>query len=297
MKNIAGIQPLAVLCEDGQLVLVSGPGDVAPLTDDACCISWSPLADRIAYSHDNDLYIMSVDGGQPRKLAENSNCEPPDEAGWTRNPRGCRNWRKPIWAIEHQAIILHNYPIRIAKLDGSGSFTPTTPAGIIPDGGPPGKMLWDPESRILLYSVAIKSDQFPIWIYEFSDDLKTIVNIEYIPENVWGVGEWDVPGKSYRDYWGASIYVGPETSVTTFQAEIISISNCQMCVYIHRWMCAYEHCAYRMVTLTDQTQISDAAGNQLPLEALKKGMMIELMARPLHPNTFSLLVYKIQIQE
>jgi hypothetical protein len=100
MKNKSGIQPLAVLYKDGQLALVNGPEDVSPMVDDVCCVSWSPLADKIAYAHDNALYIVIVDGGQPRKIAANFNCDPPSEVGWStthadaaigKNPSGRSN--------------------------------------------------------------------------------------------------------------------------------------------------------------------------------------------------------------
>jgi hypothetical protein len=121
----SGSQQLAILQADGELKLITGPSQTTTIAmiGDASHLSWSPNEETIAYIKDRALYIIDIDGGQPRKLTEGVS-------------------GTPVWALEHEAIIVSAAPLRIVKLDGSGSFTPNRPDGQLPSDRPTQTILW-----------------------------------------------------------------------------------------------------------------------------------------------------------
>ncbi|OGO15533.1 MAG: hypothetical protein A2Z14_17695 [Chloroflexi bacterium RBG_16_48_8] len=115
----SGSQQLAIPQADGELKLITHPSQTTAIAmiGDASHLSWSPDGETIAYIKDQALYIIDIDGGQPRKLEEGVS-------------------GTPVWELEHEAIIVSAAPLRIVKLDGSGSFTPTRPDGTLPSDRP-----------------------------------------------------------------------------------------------------------------------------------------------------------------
>lgn len=181
-------QYLAAALDDNSLALFTGPNEFRTLSSDSSSnFSWSPDGRWLAYLKNGGLFIIPVDGGEPRQLTEVV----------TQNAGGL-GWigDKPVWALEHQSIIYTKAPFEIARLDDSEVFIPRTADGNPPEGERAFNMLWSPEKRILVIETE-ELNAFRVWIYELSPDLKTITNsysfdrIESEP-----LAAWWAPGES-----------------------------------------------------------------------------------------------------
>ena len=135
------------------LIVLSEPDQMVATIEHATHFSWSPDGQWLAFLRwcptgcnltDEGLYVASADGREPTRIG------PLLRIGYI--------YERPIWAQECQAIIYNDgRGFRVALVDGSDSFHPTTPelesltvAGrryvLWSDDG----MLWSPQQRQMI---------------------------------------------------------------------------------------------------------------------------------------------------
>jgi len=184
----ASNQYLAAALTDGSLRLFTGPNQFRTLsTDVSWYFSWSPDGQGLAYLKDGGLFVIPVDGGEPRQLTKVSTSNV-GGLGWIGD--------KPVWALEQQAIIYTDAPFEIARLDDSEAFIPTTADGKPPEGERAFHMLWSSEKRILVVETE-ETNSFRVWIYELSPDLRTITKSDSFERfESEPVAAWWMPGES-----------------------------------------------------------------------------------------------------
>ena len=197
--------------EQIDLVSVSGPDQVELIAECASHLfSWSPEGDQLAYvnvvswagvnSSCAGTYIVSfpggLTGGEP--LIERVS----DFGSWellSGHPTD-----QPIWAAEQNALIYPDQPFWIVPLDGSQAFVPATPQGEDPLNIPRlFGSLWSAELRQLVgnYDSGL-SGQGGVWIYQLSEDLRSIQEYYRIGEFPQGQNtditlvSWWNPGES-----------------------------------------------------------------------------------------------------
>lgn len=312
IKNAEGIQQLAALHNDSSLFLISDPDATAWLADDVTHFSWSPDGKKIAYVKGQSLYSISTAGGEGRLLAEGV-------------------FGTPMWALEDGVIFIvtapakyvepqqgntvapddpgpkisvRDIPFKVARLDGSGSFIPASF-----DGGGwywnSDHILWVPERNVIVgYN----------FLFELSEDLKTIQNQAFFLcedmacafDSILQYSErlpihWLLLPNEVNEHlggWGVEFHAiddsfDPPRASLTGEVES-NINGLLRIIVIHP---DFGNMGYRMVSINENTQIIDAAGNTIGIEGLKKEMSIDLLARPLSENTLSLLAIRIQIIE
>ena len=193
-------QYLAAALDDGSLALFTGPNEFRIVSSEATHhFSWSPDGRRLAYLKDGGLFLVSVDGSQPNQLTQVTTNNV-DGQGWIED--------RPVWALEHQAILYTKAPFEMALLDNSDVFTPHTADGTLPGGERAYHMLWSPENRMLVVETE-ELNGFRVWIYELSPDLRTILSTDSF-ERIESepVAAWWVPGESILlrngDVWSIS---------------------------------------------------------------------------------------------
>jgi len=264
----SGSQPLAVLQADGELKLITGPSQITEIAmiGDASHLSWSPDGEMIAYIKDRALYIIEMDGGQPRKLAEGVS-------------------GTLVWALEHEAIFVSATPFRIVRLDGSGSFTPTKPDGTLHTQRSAGTMLWWPERRLLTYSDRPHEMDVSgrIWVLELSDDLKTVIwDIAYVDDNI-RIDGWWIPGESVIGWGGIfNVIPGPEEYILEVDVDDLYLHD-------HTLFAGWE-----WIYLREDTQLLDSDGQIISPTDLEHVSSTTLKAT-CHPILRGCLASRIQI--
>ncbi len=203
---VAGSGQLAVALFDTEserldLALVSGPGQVETLVEGASRhFAWSPDGQSLAFVRDESsglpsdsagLYVIPAAGGQAARV---SDLAPQYEGA----PKGWWIGDRPVWALADRALIYPDEPFRIVPLDGSGDIFPTTPSGQKVDGFRMETMLWSPERRQLVGQADTMMGR-SVWVYEFNQDLRTVVDSFSIgggeSADVVLIGWWE-PGAS-----------------------------------------------------------------------------------------------------
>jgi hypothetical protein len=209
--------------ERGHLVLafVDGPEEIEIISDCASThYSWSPDNQELAYLIEADspgvsatcigTFIYSAEDGSTRRVS--------DLGG-----EGLLNQffhDEPIWAVEDGVLFYPDYPFWVVPLDGSPPFVPE-----LADGEEPMQLermtqhLWAPEYNLLIGNVEqMLSQNGGVWIFELSDDLRTIVNryrledVNDLSQEYRLIGWWE-PGESlllltaYNEfsYWGIPV--------------------------------------------------------------------------------------------
>jgi hypothetical protein len=280
-KDIEGKQILAVLEEDGTLLVLSGPFQSKEIGKNVDFFSFSPTGDQIAYVKDEILYVVSIPDGQPRKLAE-------------------QVYGTPQWALEQNAIICPSSPIQIAKLDGSGLIIPEEMGYITKWVNHTEKgmqVLWGSDMRLLVFYTnddLILSEVRVLHIYELSEDLHTIINNQFILGEFDAPFAWHIPGTSVMDASGTEISILPPDVLFNVEGRITAIEENTLGVELVGVSDSISR-QFSTVTIDNQTCIYDKNGNNAFFGTLQKGMIITLTARPLHTNTLSLYAYRISI--
>jgi hypothetical protein len=295
-KNAQGVQPLAILMADGSLVLMNGPEQMLllesglegscnylfPSVELDCKFHWAPASDKIAYLKNDNLYVVPVEGGQPRKLAENAHgiswspkgnmiayikegalfIVPPDAS---KEPQQITNfdllsgrWNY-TWAPEAEAIIVPGEPIEIVKIDGSDRFTPTRWDGIVPSKLQAGTILWSAEKHLLVY------DDKPhpcdvtgrAWVLELSGDLRRILFYYAVADDNLSLSGWKIPGESVYG-WGGFSRLSPAPEKYKIQGEIVDYQPRTRRMYLGKSLEVE-----RTVFIREDTQVFTAEGEQL----------------------------------
>jgi len=160
-----GQQQLAAVRNHDTLLLVNGLGQTIVLENDVDPVfSWSPDGRWLAYVKHNSLFILPINGGQAKKIADKVFYQ----HGWIGD--------HPIWAFEHQALIYAEAPFKIALMDGTQAFTPLTVDGKIPEGGRALNLLWSDKHLRLVIDTEDYDGNPLVWVYKLSEDLRTVVD-------------------------------------------------------------------------------------------------------------------------
>jgi hypothetical protein len=295
-KNAQGVQSLALLMTDGTLALMTEPEKILPLesglegscsyvfpsVEADCKFYWAPTSDKIAYLKNDDVYIVPVEGVQPRKLAENAygiSWAPQGDmiayikegALFLVSPDASREPQQITefdllsgrlnytWAPEAEAIIVPAEPIEIVKIDGSDRFTPARLDGIVPSKLQAGTILWSAEKRLLVY------DDKPLpcdvtgraWVLELSADLRKILFYYAVADDNLSLSGWEIPGESVYG-WGGFSRLSPAPEKYKIQGEIVDYQPLTRRMYLGNSLQVE-----RTVFIREDTQVFTAQGQQL----------------------------------
>jgi len=173
---------------DFYLAIATAPAEARMVAEHASyAFSWAPDGRRLAYvrrAPPAGLYLVSVEGGQARKLSGFSY----QDGGWL--------FDKPLWILEHGVLIVadnDDRPVLAVPLDGSAEFTPAAPDGDNVPGPRPDVMLWASERRQLVLSG--ESDYATeTWVHTFSTDLRIVEHSARLAEAT--LKGWWQPGES-----------------------------------------------------------------------------------------------------
>jgi hypothetical protein len=275
----SGIQKLAVLLGDGTVAMVTGPEQIEALVNidrydlemDACCISWSPEADKLAYVKNETLYVVPTTPQEPRMLAENA-------------------FGPPAWVFDQQYLIFPSSVIKIAQADGSGPFIPNIPDGNRIWAAPESTILWDPASRTLVFDEVhiIPTYQAITWVHTFSEDFETVIELySFVREDGSYLQSWYDQGKSFITSKGDVI------STSTSESQI-SLEGVIDRIYQGRYMFWLEGDPYPVISISMLAQIKDPEGNRASILDLDTGMKLKITGKDIsHGRGF--LVEEIQI--
>ena len=196
--------------EEGRydLGLLSGPQQVEWLANCASpYFSWSPDATEIAYvafpfvgegsgvpAECQGAFVVSI---QDREVRQLSDIRSLMDAAWPGN--------RPLWAEEAGALLFSDASPEsifwVIKTDGSETFQPVLGEEIEEEHLPtPRYSLWSSEHHSVIGQVESMMDPFGVWVYTFSEDLRTIEEAyrinwgEYRHEIV--LVDWWEPGES-----------------------------------------------------------------------------------------------------
>jgi hypothetical protein len=192
--------------ERGHLVLafVDGPDEIEIIAECASThYSWSPNNKELAYVNIANregvsetctgTFIYSAQDGSNRKVSNLG-----DEELLSGNFDDA-----PLWAVEDGVLLFPDQPFWVIPPDGSPPFVPQAADGEEPMNLPRlNQHLWVPEFKLLIGNVEAMTDDFSgVWVYELSDDLRTIAD-RYRIEDVSDfsrayrlIGWWE-PGES-----------------------------------------------------------------------------------------------------
>jgi hypothetical protein len=277
----SGIQQLAVLLGDGTVAMVSGPEQVDALVNidrydlemDACCITWSPKADKLAYVKNETLYVVPTTPQEPRMMAENA-------------------FGDPIWVLDQQLLLFPSSVVKVARTDGSGPFIPN-----IPDGNriwtmPESTILWDSESRTLVFDeVHITGMQHAsTWAYTFSEDFETVIeSYSFVREDTSYLLGWYDQGQRVITSKGDVISVRPSENRTTLEGVIDRL-------YQGRYMLWLENDPYPVISVSLRAHIENANGNRATILDFDSGMKLRIEGKNIAEGG-GFLAEEIQILE
>jgi hypothetical protein len=188
------------------LALLDGPFQSEPLANCASpSFTWSPDGTQIAYTaysaegagslpgECQGVFLVSVEDGLVTKISDQLALS----GGWIGD--------RPVWAEQQGALLFAGYTPEsifwVVPLDGSGAFQPALSASIgeeLPL--VPMHAIWSSEHRSLVGQIEGMADPLGVWIYSFSDDLRTIEQAYRVN---WGeyrhdlmLVDWWEPGQS-----------------------------------------------------------------------------------------------------
>jgi hypothetical protein len=296
IRNADEVQLLAILDTHGTLSLSAEPFKADSIAQDVTHFSISPKGDKLVYVKSDVVYVIPIRGGQPRKLAEEA-------------------YGTPRWALAQNAIIIPSSPLKIASLDGSGSFIPLLTSwikkrvGYLCDGmgncayssrTKVNQILWDEQSRLLVFQIEQPSEKEKfraLFVFELSEDLRSIVNLQTIYGDFKHKPQWDIQSESVIHSDGNVVRIGVPSQTFSSEARILSVDEQDLMVEFVRSPGRSSTLAQHLchVTVSDQTLIIDIDGYPNVEGILRPGMIIELNTRKLSPYTLSLFAYTIQI--
>jgi hypothetical protein len=277
----SGIQRLAVLLGDGTVAMVTGPEQIEALVNidrydlemDACCISWSPKADKLAYVKNETLYVVPTTPQEPRMLAENA-------------------FGPPVWVLDQQLLLFPSSVIKIAQADGTGPFIPNIPDGNRVWTAPESTILWDEASRTLVFDeIHITPVYHAItWVYTFAEDFETVTELySFVREGGSYLQSWYDQGQSVITSEGDVIRTGTAESQTTLEGVIDRI-------YQGRYMFWLEDDPYPVISVSLRAQIKDSNGNRASILDLDTEMRVMISGKGIS-NGRGFLAEEIQIME
>jgi len=297
LKNAQDIQQLGILSRNGTLYVASGPFQMETISENVSSFSIEPTGKRLAYVKEQVLYVVGMNGGQPRKLAEEVN-------------------GKPVWVRDGNAIIFPSSPIKIAYLDGSSSFTPQQLPSVLsrleylcegkqnctfPTKKSADHLLWNETSNLLVFYSFPPSEEENyqhIYVYELSEDLRKIVNFQRIIGEFSGQIDWNIYGESLVDSDEQIVKLGLPPEFHIALARINTMSGNELGVEFTRietmHTSDFSH-HFTHVILTDEVKVYDKSGNETTIDAVTPGMTIQLTGRRISPYTLSLFADTIQI--
>jgi hypothetical protein len=276
-----GQQRLAVIMADGTVGFVPGPGEVIELANikrydaemDACCITWSPKSDKLAYIKNEILYVIPSTPQEPRLLAENA-------------------FGRAVWVQDEQLLLFPSSIIKVAKADGSGPFIPQ-----IPDGNkvwvmPERDLLWDPENRTLVFDeFHIPETQHAVtWVYAFSEDFENVIE-QYSSErkDASYLLSWYDLGNTAITSTGELVSLQPNEDRITIEGLIDRI-------YQGRYMFWLEGDPFPRFSVSLRCQMEDSNGDKITILDLDEGMRIRITGQSIADGT-GFLALEIQIIE
>jgi len=188
------------------LVLLDGPFQSQLLASCASpSFTWSPDGAQIAYTaysaegagrapgECQGVFLVSVKDGLVTEISDQLALS----GGWIGD--------RPVWAEGQGALLFPGYTPEsifwVVPLDGSGAYQPAMSPSI-GEQLPPSPMhaLWSASHRSLIGQTEGMTDPFGVWVYSFSEDLKTLEQAYRVD---WGeyrhdliLVDWWVPGQS-----------------------------------------------------------------------------------------------------
>jgi hypothetical protein len=279
--NNEGQQRLAVIMADGMVGLISGPEQVTELANikrydremEACCISWSPKGDQLAYIKNGTLYVIPTLPREPRMMAENA-------------------IGHAVWVLDQQLLIFPSSIIKVARVDGSGPFIPNIPDGNRVWATPESRVFWDSESRTLVFDEVHQTGvEYAItWVYSFSEDFETVIEQYSMKRKDSSyLISWYDQGQSVITSHGEVISIRPAPDQISLESVIDRI-------YQGRYMLWLEDEPYSQISVSLRAQIEDSVGNRNSILDLDEGLKIKITGQSIAQG-YGFLAYKIQILE
>jgi len=210
------------------LVLVSGPDQIERVATCASdYFSWSPNGDMLAFAVSQSMVtgmpvecngVFVVSGMQSGDYqVERIKAEGGED--FSSNHPGAQ----PFWTLEQDALISPTPPFEVIPLDGSTPFTPQFTDGMSGTDFPmPNLSLWNMEhQQLIIHIFGGRSNMSGVWVFEFSDDLRTVENYYRLGGLQANEGNSDITLISWWEY-GESILVSygdvpePRTLINDF---------------------------------------------------------------------------------
>jgi hypothetical protein len=115
---------------------------------------------------------------------------------------------QPFWTLEQDALISPTPPFEVTPLDGSSPFNPQFPDGMSGTDFPmPNLSLWNMEDQqLIIHIFGGRSNMSGVWVFEFSDDLRSVDNYYRLGGLEAYEGNSDITLISWWEY-GESILV------------------------------------------------------------------------------------------
>lgn len=264
---------------EGVLIIIADSEEFTPIKGADCCLAWSPAGDRIAYLKNGSLFVIAIDGGQPRKLAESVSS-------------------RPVWAIEQNAIIYAKENIHIAIIDGSENFIPKMPNGDPLYVEKATSFLWSPGHRRLLVGDALAHNcpcsPNAYWVFELSEDLRRVTHYYYREDSgMPDLLQWWVPGESALSSLGFKIDFLPSGMVQILRgtASGIKLNKNTFTLFLGL---GFIPDGKKTVTVTSATQIFDQQGNSMRIKELEDRMSLEVTGQMVFEG-YGIIAEKIQV--
>jgi len=271
----------AVIMGDGTIGLVTEPEKITSLANikrydsemDACCITWSPKGDKLAYIKNEILYVITTTPQEPRMLAEEA-------------------YGRSEWVMEDQLLLFPSSIVKVATADGSGPFIPNIPDGNRVWVRPEKEIFWDAENRTLVFDeIHVASNPQSItWVYRFSETFENVVEqYSLVRQNTSYLLSWYDLGKTVITSDGDVIPILPDADQQIIEGVIDRI-------YQGRYMLWLEDDPSLRVSVSLNAQMKDADGNKITILNLDQGMRVRIAGKDIADGG-GFLAQEIQILE
>ncbi len=297
IKDNRGVQPLLVLIgthnsnrdarPTGDLYMMTSRNDFRFVIGQVCCVEWSPEGDRIAYIKNETVYILDPLAISPRMLAK-------------------RAYGQPIWALGQEAVIFPSWPIKIGWANGSGNFVPQTWMGGEIYGSKATSMLWSPEQRRLAFrkelDLLCDTSDCPdlgdvYWVYQFSEDLKTIEEMYYweLPDggNLADLLAWKAPGENFITVFGETINIQPNRTQVVVEG-IIDYFNRSNHTFTLKIIENDLPAMLKSISLSSTARIADSDNHTITINSIGEGMRVEVTGSPVF-NANGILADQVRV--